>query len=224
MERSFLHLIAGIIWDTESTVKMHISRKSIWHFQHKLKQLPQVHIWKHNWVQHSKSKYFKITKKLLYCQHQVARVVYRCGIYWQPWTCKGSQKVGTTLGSYCSILMKFFQQSICCPMALTVRTFLFSQWHLSTLRDYVRGRIKGNCTTLKNIAKSGWLFQEQSPAPWAGTLPKSCLCQGGARDRWPGWTGSHKAARESVTNYYNSPNVSAALEWRKADWGMLRKG
>lgn len=26
------------------------------------------------------------------------------------------------------------------------------------------------------------------------------------------------------TNYYNSPNVSAAVGWRKADQGILRKG
>ena len=153
MEQSFLHLIAGIIRNTESTGKMHISKKSIRHFQHKLEQLPQVHVWKPKWVQHSKSKYFKIAKKLLFPQHQVAGAASYGGIFWQLWTCKGSQKVGTTLGSCCTNLMKIFQQKICCPMALTVKIFLLSQWLFSILRDCVRGRIKGNGTALKSITR-----------------------------------------------------------------------
>lgn len=64
MEQFFLHLIAGVIRNTESTDKMHISKESIRNFQHKPKQLPQVHVWKPNQVRHSNSKYFKITEKL----------------------------------------------------------------------------------------------------------------------------------------------------------------
>lgn len=175
MEQSFLHLIAGIIRNTESTDKMHISKKSIRHFHHKLKQLPQVHVWKPNWVWHSKSKYFKITKKLLFPQHQEAGVVYHCGIYWQPWTCKGSQKVGTTLGSYCSIFMNFFQQNICCPMALTVRTFLFSQWFFQHSQSlYERQDKRKRHSPEKHHQKvSDCLeskYTELAPATRAGTL------------------------------------------------------
>lgn len=182
MEQFFLHLIAGIIRNTESTDKIHISKESIRNFQHKLKQLPQVHVWKPNQVRHSNSKYFKITKKLLFPQHQAAAVVYHCGIYWQPWTCKGSQKVGTTVGSYCSILMKFSLQNICCPKALTVRTFLFSQWFFSTLREYVRGRIKGNGRALKSITRR-WVTVSRaisSPVGWhhAPALPSVEGCEG----------------------------------------------
>lgn len=136
-------------------------------------------------------------------------------VYWQLWTCKGSQRAGTSLGSYWSILMKIFLQNLCQLRAVTFRTFFFS-----TLREYARmarnDRAPSSTTrrwvsSTSRASTPSWVWPHQL-APCLS----AAVCRGLRTDRQREWTNGQNSW-ESVCHCYDGLNVSAAPGQGKAD-------
>lgn len=142
-------------------------------------------------------------------------------VYWQLWTCEGCQKVGTSLWSCSSIFVKVFQQNICYPMALALRTIL-----ISILRESVRGRMAGNSAALSSTTRR-WVIVVKA-ARRAGSSPSSWhpawapLSAESCGQTQQGQTGSHKAAGSTSVIATTRPVLHQLLV-RKGQLRALRK-